>query len=471
MQRTIYAYYITVFIYYRYIYGVILVRIALSWIESKSIFAIGINNSYRFFNKFLFASIKYLNSYYGTKQSFIGQSIWNEVRTASLIVDLKEDFWIALETILYIGSRDLQAIFVNIICGCDNFVAESYFIANTICIASGLLPISRNWLSLQGKGYILSSTIFSNIESSSGRFFICQRNSYSIFPWNEIVFCVSSQILVIQSVRTNSIVPNNDQIVSFEIRFLWLAVDRNIIFMFSIDNVTYAKGRFTVGQINIVTVDCIAILIGNFKLNCIAEVSVGIIIFPMIISTSHYIATIFNSGDIRCSKLSANNTDGVGYITASNVNVAIYRILHLKGKIEFTSIRCGGFRFCKYDVRTICFHGNFSAVDWLIIFIKNFTDKIHRIGTIDGEIHIREIQCYNLFINRQIALIGALILVESHAISSNVRRNGDNSLTFFCSQRAIGAYISNSSRIRRNACMNRVGTSLSKAYIVYFTII
>ena len=92
MQRTIYAYYIAIFIYNRYIYGVILVRIALSWIESESIFAIGVNDSYWFFNKFLFASIKYLNSYYRTKKSFIGQSIWNEVCTASLIVDLKEDF-------------------------------------------------------------------------------------------------------------------------------------------------------------------------------------------------------------------------------------------------------------------------------------------------------------------------------------------------------------------------------------------
>ena len=238
--------------------------------------------------------------------------------------------------------------------------------------------------------------------------------------------------------------------------------------MFSVDNVTYAKSRFTVGQINIVTVDCIAILIGNFKLNCIAEVSVGIIIFPMIISTSHYIATIFNSGDIRCSKLSANNTNGVGYVTASNVDVTIYRILHLKGKIEFTSIRCGSFRFCKYDIRTICFHGNFSAVDRLIIFVKNLTDKIHRIGTIDGEIHIREIQCYNLFIDRQITLIGTLILVESHAISSNVGRNGDNTSIRVDMQSSVGAYISKI--IARNTSMNSVSTSLCKAYIVNVTI-
>ena len=104
----------------------------------------------------------------------------------------------------------------------------------------------------------------------------------SILTRNEILSSIAR--FVVKGIRTSSIIPYNNQVICTQSRFIWLAIDRNEIFMLITSYVTNTKSWFAIFQ-SIIASYCFALLIFNLELNSVSETSV-ITLIPKAIGTS-----------------------------------------------------------------------------------------------------------------------------------------------------------------------------------------
>ena len=316
--------------------NIVFVNFTFGWVKRKTVFAVRINKSQIFFDKSLLTSVKYLNSDYRAKQSLICKVISYGVETTVFSVDCAKEFIVTLEAKLYIGSRDLQTIFIYINSSSLNLLAEGYFVRDGIPVA-GDIAVVVNVCSLEIEANFLSLTIFSNGKGCFCIIVAIKSNAYCVFTRYEVFFSFFSSLEVLQSVRIGSVIPNKLQIGSIQ---GGLVRSPNDIDIFSfISYAAFASSWFLCD--NIVASKYVSFSVGDFELNCVRKDSVALKIIPVVIAASHYIATIFDSLDVSCSGLLTNDTDSKIYVIILKIDVAILSFAHGKSDGESTIISGG----------------------------------------------------------------------------------------------------------------------------------